>query len=198
VRTTRSREFHLIKKPEHNVYYACQIPFRFWDEPKPSPTFRSATLGTDTVKSSTQQEAYDKLLTFKPLRKPYLVLFCSEPTDEIALVHAFHFCKLAVLNPKTNSIQRRIHVDVATFDLVAKPSAHSSNCDFYVLHNVMSKADKTTVAPIRSWITSRADTFRIVISAGTPDDFRHNYGLEPDVVFLFDSTSVVRKTKSFG
>jgi hypothetical protein len=196
MRTFRSADYYRIKTDKHRLYYASAIPSRFWDERPGDPIFQDATWSKKKISAKTQREWYDKLIDGKVFAKPHIVLFASDPTDETALAHAFHLCKLMVKTIKKDGTRRRIQIDVASDDI--RHDAHNASCDIFVLHNVLAKTDRQRVTVVREWLRKHDDVFRLVALAGTPDDFRHSYGIEPNAIFSFSDTTIVRTQKSFG
>lgn len=196
MRTYRTQDFHRIRSDKHRLYYACGVPYRFWDEKPGEPTFTQATWGSSKATVKMQEDWFAKLVGGKPFTKPHLVLFASDPTDETALAHAFQLCKVVVREPPREGVMRRIQIDVASEEIRA--DTHNATCDVFVLHNVLAKADRARVTVVRDWVKKHEDVFRLIVIAGTPDDFRHTYGLEPNAIFMFGDTTIQRSMKSFG
>lgn len=196
MRTFRTADFHRIKTDHDRLYYAAGIPFRFWNEKPGEPTFTNATWAKSTIKPKQQAEWFEKLTEGKAFRKPHLVLFASDPTDETALAHMFQLCKRIVREPTKDNTIRRIQIEVASDDM--RTDAHNATCEAFMLHNVLAKSDRSRVTTIRDWAKRNESAFRLIALAGTPDDFRFSYGLEPNAIFMFDDTTIQRTQKSFG
>lgn len=194
--TRRTADYHRIKTDEDRLLYAAGVPSRFWNEKAGQPVFLDATWAKKKIAAKTQQEWFDKLLEGKVFSKPHLILFASDPTDETALAHAFHLAKLMVKTVNREGNRRRIQIDVASEDI--KADAHNADCDMFLLHNVLAKTDRARVTVVREWIRKHDDVFRLIALAGTPDDFRYTYGVEPNAIFNFDDTTIVRTQRSFA
>ena len=199
MRTYRSADFYRIREPKHNQYYAAGIPWRFWKESPGSPEFKDVMWASGKVKVADQQKWYDKVWEGKLYTKPYLILFASSPTDEVALAHTFQICKRIIRKPKVDGKPRRIQIQVAGPE-AESVDKHNEGCEVFVLHNVMAQTDRARVTLVRDWITRNDAAFRLITMAGQPDDFRLCYGVEPHAVFFFNSDkpgTVIRATRSF-
>ena len=196
MRTHRTQDFYRTKTDKERLYYAAGIPWRFWTHAAGAPSFRTATWGRGSIAANTQQKWFDRLWDREFLGKPYLFVFASEPTDEMALAQTFQFCKRVMRSPTVDGRLRRVNIVTAQTDL------HLGNrqdvCDVHVIHNVMAKSDSLRTTLVRDWVLRHDDAMRIVVVAGTPDDFRCSYRVEPNGIFLFGADSILRATRSFG
>lgn len=197
MRTHRTQDYHRIKdNTTHGMYYAAEIPYRYWDTESGTPGFSSIAWGTKRKVSREKQEGWwAKFSTGKALQNPHLILACGQPSDDLPLTHVFDVCKKFIRAAAKSQQPTGLSVEIASDE--PRKDGYQDTCRLFVLTNVIaSQPSRSRIIGVRDWIVRHEDVTRVVVIAGDPFVFCETYGAEPSMVFQF--SGVTKFVRSFG